>query len=147
MTPAVVNFDLMTVPEIQELIAQIEAAALLIPEDQKIELPLQHYFSDGVYAREMNVPAGMCIVGKIHKKQNMHILSKGTVLIFSIDGKQKLTAPATWVASPGSKRLIYIVEDATWTTIHGTHETDLEKIEDEFIAKSYDDLLINEVNL
>ena len=35
---------------------------------------------------------------------------------------------------------MYALEDTVWTTIHVTEETDLEKIEDYVIAKSYDEL-------
>jgi hypothetical protein len=40
---------------------------------------------------------------------------------------------------PGTKRALYIHEDATWVTFHPTPETDLEKIETQLIAKDFDD--------
>lgn len=106
----------------------------------QIEIPLKHYFSKSVYAREMEMKKGTYIVGKIHKHENMHILSKGEISVFSIDGFIRVKAPYTWVASAGTKRLIYAHEDVTWTTIHGTDETDLGKIEEQFIAKNYEEL-------
>lgn len=33
-------------------------------------------------------------------------------------------------------------EDTVWTTIHGTNETDIDKIEDMFIAKNYEDVYL-----
>lgn len=102
------------------------------------DIPLAHYFSPGVYAREIFLKKGTLIVGKIHKFTNMNIVSGGDVSFFSIDGALRVQAPHTFVASPGVKRVIYAHEDTTWTTIHGTEETDLKKIEEEFIAEEYD---------
>ena len=123
--------------EIRQLLAEIEHEMCKFPQ---IEVPLAHYFSDAVYAREMNVPAGMLLMGKIHKKRSMNIISKGEVSILSIDGIIRVRAPYSFVSSPGAKRLILVHEDTTWTTIHGSEETDLAKLEDEFIAKSYDEV-------
>ena len=45
--------------------------------------------------------------------------------------------PLTMVSPAGTKRAVYAKTDVVWTTIHLTNETDLEKIEEETIAKSY----------
>ena len=36
--------------------------------------------------------------------------------------------------------MVYVHEDTEWLTVHATRETDLDRIEDELIAKSFDDL-------
>jgi hypothetical protein len=41
------------------------------------------------------------------------------------------------VSEPGTKRAVYAETDVVWTTIHPTEETDLEKIEEEVIAKTF----------
>jgi hypothetical protein len=53
----------------------------------------------------------------------------------------RVQAPFTLVAQPGAKRVILAHTDVVWTTIHGTDETDLEKIENEFIAKTYEEVI------
>jgi len=123
---------------LREKISDLEAA--MLQENTGLEVPLRHTFSPGVYAREIFIPAGTLIVGKIHKFLNMNMISQGDVSFFSIDGALRVKAPHTFVASPGVKRVIYAHEDTTWTTIHGTSETDLAKIEEEFIAKEYDEV-------
>ena len=40
---------------------------------------------------------------------------------------------------PGTKRAVYAHPDVVWTTIHLTNETDLDKIEAEVIAPTYQD--------
>lgn len=123
--------------QVQEIIAQIEAK---LAECEQTEIPIIHHFSHNVYAREMRAVAGTLLVGKIHRHQNLNILSEGEVSVLSVDGQYRVKAPYTFVASPGAKRVIYAHTDVVWTTIHGTPETDLEKIENEFIAKTYADI-------
>lgn len=124
--------------DLQCLISELENKLL---EGEVIMPPITHYFSKDVYAREMFAAKGMIIVGKIHKHQNLNILSSGEVSILSIDGIMRVKAPFTFVASPGAKRVFYVHEDATWTVIHGTAETDVDKIESEFIAKDYSEVV------
>jgi hypothetical protein len=107
---------------------------------QEVDCPLQHSFIDGVYVRTIFIPAGTVIVGKIHKHSHANILSKGEVSVFTEDGGlERLKGPLTMTSPAGCKRAVYAHTDTTWTTIHRTDETDLEKIEDWVIAKSYED--------
>jgi hypothetical protein len=127
--------------QIREIITQVEEAAKLSTE--QIEIPIKHYFckgGSGVYAREMFMPAGSLIVGKIHKHENMSIISAGEVSILSIDGLVRVKGPHTFVAQAGTKRLIYAHTDVVWTVLHGTSETNIEKLEEEFIAKDYSEV-------
>ncbi len=105
-----------------------------------VDCPLQHSFIDGVYVRTINIPAGTMLVGKIHKHSHANILSKGEVLVITEDGgREHLKGPLTMVSPAGCKRAVKALTDTTWTTIHRTDETDLDKIEDCVIAKTYED--------
>lgn len=112
----------------------------LLGMDQ-VDCPVTHHFAPSVYAREIFMPAGAVVVGKIHKHAHLNIISKGRVIVSTEFGKKQLVAPCTFVSEAGTKRAVYIVEDCIWTTIHPTEETDLEKIEEHVIAKDYDALL------
>jgi hypothetical protein len=111
-------------------------------ELEPVECPLQHVFAPGAYARTMRIPAGTVIVGKIHKHAHLNILSQGTVCVMTeTEGDRQLTGPLTMVSPPGTKRAVYAVTDAVWTTVHclPTDMTDLEEIENEVIAKTYEE--------
>ena len=109
-------------------------------ELEPVECPLQHVFAPGAYARTMRIPAGTVIVGKIHKHAHLNILSQGTVCVMTeTEGDRELTGPLTMVSPPGTKRAVYAVTDAVWTTIHLTNSTDLEEIEAEVIAPTFED--------
>lgn len=101
----------------------------------------RHFFSDGVYAREMSVPAGSVTTGALHKYPQMHIISKGSCSVNIDDEIQTIEAPYTFVAPPGAKRVIYALTDLVWTTILHTYDTDVLSIEDHFTAKSDEDYI------
>lgn len=132
--------DHMTKSEIRAVIFDIEKMCKEFGEE--IEIPVKHHFSKNVYAREMQMPQGALIVGKIHKHENLNILSAGEVSVLSVDGIKRVKAPYTFVASEGAKRVIYAHKECIWTTIHGTDERDIEKIEADFIVEDYSDLYL-----
>jgi uncharacterized RmlC-like cupin family protein len=100
-----------------------------------LDIPVRHYFSDGVYAREITIPKGALVTGKIHKYQQLNILSSGELSVWIEDGLiKRVKAPFTTVSPPGTKRIAFAHEESTWTTILATNETDPEKIEAYFIA-------------
>lgn len=104
-------------------------------EMPQIELHVEHHFSPGVYARELHIPKGTVLTGKIHKYAQLNILSAGEMSVLTEDGVKRVGAPFTVVSPPGTKRIAYAHTDCVWTTIHGTDETDIDKIEDHFIAQ------------
>lgn len=115
----------------------LQAAVGDLPE---VECPLQHVFAPGAYARTIFIPAGTVIVGKIHKHAHLNILSQGEVQVLTESGGvESFRGPLTMVSPPGTKRAVVALTNAVWTTIHLTNETDLEKIEADVIAPTYDE--------
>ena len=104
-------------------------------ECELIELPVKHHFAKGVYGRELFIPKGTVLTGKIHKYSQLNIMSQGEMSVLTDEGVKRVKAPFTIVSPPGTKRAAYAHEDTVWTTVHGTEETDLEKIESYFIAQ------------
>lgn len=118
---------------------------------------VKHYFSPKdekygccAYAREMLIPKGTLIIGKIHRHQHLNIISKGKVVVYTEFGEKHLEGPTTFVSEIGLKRSVYAIEDTLWTTIHLTEfvgEENLNKIEEEVIAPDYADMgLISSVS-
>tara|TARA_R110002072_G_scaffold236793_1_gene394350 strand:- start:8 stop:433 length:426 start_codon:yes stop_codon:yes gene_type:complete len=116
----------------------IDRLEVEIGEMEQLEQQLTHYFADGIYARELFLPAGAMLVGKIHRTTHINIISKGKISVATENGSEIIEAPATIVSPPGTKRAGYVIEDTVWTTIHGSHETDLEVLEKELIAPSFE---------
>lgn len=105
------------------------------------EPPVTNHFSHGVYGREVFIPAGCTLTGKIHKFSNMNILLEGEMLVLTPTGVRHVTAGYVEVAPPGSKRAGHALTDCRWLNVHGTHETDVDLIEAEFIAQTEQDYL------
>ena len=104
------------------------------------ECPLTHEFADGVYVRTIFIPKGTIIVGKIHRHAHPNFLMKGEVTVVTENGGvQRLKAPVSMISGAGTKRVVFTHEDTVWTTIHVTEETDLEKIEEAVIAKTFEE--------
>ena len=109
------------------------------PEGKEI-CKITHYFAPGVYAREMWMPAGCLITGKIHLTEHLNMLSQGKVSVSNKGESVTMEAPYTFVSPVGTKRAIYAHEDSTWTTIHATDLQDPDEIEAEIIAETFEEL-------
>tara|TARA_R110000824_G_C15233132_1_gene679095 strand:+ start:12326 stop:12760 length:435 start_codon:yes stop_codon:yes gene_type:complete len=129
----------------------LEAAMMALPDQIVIaDMDVRHHITDsGLYAREMIIPAGTIITGKIKKHEHISVISAGFVTEVTDAGLQRIKAPYTMISKPGTKRVVWAHETTVWTTIHASEETDLDKLESELIAASYDDMpaLIQQLEL
>lgn len=103
--------------------------------------PLKHTFSDGIYVREIFIPAGMYITGKIHKHAHPNFLMSGVVDVVTKDGRERLYAPCAMISPSGTKRALCAVTDLIWITMHHnpTNTEDLVKLEKNIIAESFEE--------
>ena len=113
-----------------------------LPDEDKLDADAltEHFFAPGIYARMLFIPAGAVVVGKIHKHETMNIICKGKIAISTEEGRVVFEGPCVVNSSPGIQKAGYALEDTWWINVHATKETDLEIIEDEFIAKDYDEI-------
>ena len=125
---------------------KVEELEKMMQAYDPVVLPLKHHFADGIYAREMFMPAGAVLTGAVHKTTHMCILSQGRVRVATADGPVELVAPATLIAHPGAKRAIYALEDSVWTNIHATNETDLDKLVEELTESTAAELQSGSAN-
>lgn len=103
--------------------------------------PLRHEYVGNVYAREITMPAGATVVGEIHRHAHLNFIMCGVVRVLTEhDGCQELRGPCMFVSKPGTKRLVHVLEDCVWVTVHEVSVQDHEKAEGEIIAKDYADI-------
>lgn len=117
----------------REIVSAIELEIIKKPQ---LELPVWHYFAPGVYARELFIPANTLLTGKIHKYPHLCIMSAGDMSVLLEGGIRRVQAPFTTISPPGTKRIAYTHADTIWTTVHATGETDLDRIEELFVAQN-----------
>ena len=122
---------------IQKLFA-IEEGMKGLPQ---VELNHKHYFSKGLYGREMTMPKGTMAIGRLHRFSQINIISKGDVSILTENGWKRFQAPCTFESPAGVKRAAYTHEETVWTCLIATDETDLDNIEDKMTVGSYQEYI------
>ena len=96
---------------------------------------IKHFFSDGLYAKEIRIPENHCATQHKHTYDHMSILAEGWVVV-KVDGVEtEYHAPACINIKAGKNHEIIGVTDSVWYCIHATDETDVEKI-DEVLIRS-----------
>jgi len=125
----------------REMITAFEEHLNNLPEHlEEDPFPLVHKFADGMYIRQLTVPPQTLTVTKIHKQTHPFFLLKGTISILTEEGVKKFTAPYSGITKAGTKRIIWHHDEVVFITVHSTQEIDLDKIEDEIIAKDFDEI-------
>jgi hypothetical protein len=124
--------ELGTMPEI----LRIEQELLQMPQ---VELPIEHYQIDGVYARSMFIPAGTILTGKIHNFESIAILAKGRIRITNGTESYIISEGHIMVDKPGVKRLGYAETDVIFITVHRTDNIEIEAIEKELVSATFEE--------
>ena len=103
--------------------------------------PLKHTFADGIYVRQMDMKADSLVVGAIHNHLHVWFLLTGHLAVSTEDVIEEFLAPCYVVASPGSKRVIYAMEDSIFVNIHKNPENikDIEKLEKEIVSLTFEE--------
>lgn len=118
-------------PTLEQIIALQSA---MVPLQCELPTP-EHHFTPGLYLRYLTVPAGMLIVGKIHKHAHCLMVLKGLARVVSEQDDEIVGPGHTCLSTPGVKRVAYAIEDTTFVTVHINKEDsqDLAVIEAEHI--------------
>ena len=103
-------------------------------------LPVTHKFCDGMYVREISIPSGILLTGKIHKHEHPNFLLQGTVTMITEEGGLiRMSAPQSLVSPAGCKRALYTHTDVRWATVHVTDIKDPEEAVDALTVDNYDE--------
>lgn len=122
-------------------IDQLEAA-IVASDKPRVECPIVHRFTPGLYIREIRIPAGTLLTSMEHRFQHPFVISQGSIEVFSeSEGAVTYHAPHCGITQPGTRRALFALTDTVWTTFHATNETDVEKIGDTILAPHFNPLL------
>ena len=109
-----------------------------------------HYFSDGLYIREMFCEKGSFGFTVIHNTANPLFIMKGVMYSTAEHGVEKLSAPTFVLTEPGTKRICWYPEDTVTVNVHPNPDglTDLDEIEKKMFScnwEEYDDNLKQDI--
>lgn len=105
------------------------------------EFPLKHTFADGIYVRQMDMKAGSAVVGAIHNHLHVWFLLTGHLAVATEDDVEEFISPCYVLAKPGSKRVIYAMEDSIFVNIHKNPNNikDIDKLEKEIVSFTFEE--------
>lgn len=103
----------------------------LMQTEGTFELPIRHYTTQGLYGRRCFMPAGSCVVSRVHKFPHITVALRGRCIVVDAQGnRRQVTAPQVWITQPGTQRALWIQEDAEWLTVHAAEVGDVEEAKD-----------------
>ncbi len=94
-----------------------------------VECKLEHFFSDGIYIRQITMPSGSFIQGCPHKTKHLNVVISGRVLMADTNqavdaGFLAIQGPCTFESIPGEVKTLYIEEETIWQTIHANDDNE-----------------------
>jgi len=118
------QYESCAIEPIRDKILRMEDFLLAQPQ---VEIPLNHYINNGIYYREITIPAGAFCTGSIYSEAHIHFLLRGDMTVLTEVGLKRICGPQTFVSPPGMKRAGYAHEETVWAAVFRTDETDPDK--------------------
>ena len=131
------NMTQQLVTSMQEKVKALQNELSKLPQYEPLT---KHTFHGGMYCREVWRPAGVLVVGKVHKKEHFYMIVYGTVAITTDDGVKSVTGPCLLNSMPGTKRAVYAETDTLCMTFHRTDSTTVEEAEAEMVEEDEADM-------
>lgn len=123
-----------------DAVQRLECALLNMPQ---AGIVTSHKFLPGIYERTISIPPFTVLTGAPHKTAYQVRLDQGTIAVNTDDGIKVLTAPCTFNAPAGVKRVGLVFDQPViWTDIYVNEDDchDLSVLESRFYDLSDCDL-------
>lgn len=99
-----------------------------------------HYHTDELYGRRLVVPKDTVFTTKVHKTDHIAICMRGHIVIYNENGENiEVKAPDVILTPKGTQRVIGVIEEVEWITVHPCKEQDIEKIEQALVCETMAD--------
>lgn len=102
----------------------VEALEQLMLEHDQVEIPAVESYKNGLYSREITIPAGTLLTGRVWLDDYIDIMVSGHIVVATADGVKELKGYNVCDGAAGRKRAGYAVEDTKWITVHKACESD-----------------------
>jgi len=98
----------------------------------KKDYPTTHTFTEGLYCRQIFMPAGDLVISEVHNTQHQFVVLMGSISVWTHEKSwTRIDAPFAGVTEPGTRRILLIHSDCVFQTYHPTvdGETTHEQVE------------------
>lgn len=113
-----------------------ETLRKLIPKWQEP----RHYFVDGLYARETAIEGDTVLVGKIHRRDGVSFLLRGSGWVWRTgDSATQMRAPCMYFARKRTRSVIYTAEPSLLVCVCATNKTTVAEAEADVYYKGVSD--------
>lgn len=118
-------------------IPYIEGITKEFMEHPQVECPVTHNFAPDIYIREIFMPADTVVIGHKHLTEHFNVILKGKCRVMIGDVVEELTAPCTFISGAGSQKIVNVLEDCIWQTVHSNpdNENNIETLESRYVIK------------
>lgn len=103
----------------------LEAELLKLPQ---VDMPVEHEFCSGLYARTMRIPAGTVLTGAVHAGECFMVVRSGDIVITTDSGAREFTSGDIVKSKAGTKRAGVALTDAVLTTFHPNHDGETDPV-------------------
>ena len=119
----------LTEMQVKELLAdaiieRIEAMEVIMSELPQVEIPVKSSNTNGMYCREITIPKGTLLTGRVHLFDYVDIMLSGDITVATADGAKRFSGANVFDGKAGRKRAGYAHEDTRWVTVHKTDVQD-----------------------
>ena len=119
---------------IREIIKNLLALSL---EQPQVEIDAIHTQIPGLTAKTIYIKAGTMLVGKVHLKAHINLMSHGDITVFTEEGLERLKGFNIMPCNPGTARVGIAHQDTVWTTFFMSDETDPQQAENSCTSATY----------
>ena len=103
-------------------VERIEAMESIMQEQPQVEISVGEQFINGMYARDIVIPKGTLLTGRVYKEGYLDIMVSGDITVATPQGTKRMIGTNIMEAPPGRKRAGYAFEDTRWITVHRTDQ-------------------------
>jgi hypothetical protein len=108
--------------ELPTLATPLDELEFVLSKLPQAVMPLVHMFTDGLYVRQIEIPAGTLLTSMEHTTEHPFVILSGVIDVISCFEKIQYTGPCVGITKPGTKRVLFAHSDTVWLTFHPNPE-------------------------
>ena len=130
-----------SIEDLRNHLAPLEETVEHHTEDMQDLMPVTHKLENGLYTREVFMPAGQLVVSFIHKQNHPSFFMEGEMSLLMDRGEVKrVKAPMVVHTEAGTQRVAVIHEDTRWACVYRTDAKTIEEAEKEVYTMDFREL-------